>query len=213
MKFGTRAIHAGQNPDPSTGAIMTPIYQTSTYVQTSPGVLVDKYDYSRTNNPTRSALEANLAALEEGAYGICFSSGVAAIAAVVHLLKTGDHVILCDDVYGGTFRLFDKVFKQLGISYSLVDMTNQALVEEAFTAQTKLVWLETPTNPMLKILDIKAIDNAPHDSDFHAGQMGGAGANAFGHVLQIKKGAPTTGTGNKIRFRRAHPGSLQDIKT
>ena len=157
MQFNTRAIHAGQKADPSTGAIMTPIYQTSTYVQKSPGVLVDQYDYSRTNNPTRSALEANLAALEGGAWGICFSSGVAAIAAVIHLLKAGDHVLLCDDVYGGTFRLFDKVFKPLGITYSIVDMTDLKALEAAFSGHTKLVWLETPTNPMLKILDIEKI--------------------------------------------------------
>lgn len=155
--FGTRAIHAGQRPDPTTGAIMTPIYQTSTFAQQSPGVIKGNYDYSRSANPTRTALEANLASLEGGRHGLCFASGCAALDAVLHLLDSGDHVVLCDDVYGGTFRLIDKVFSRLGVEYTLVDMTDLAATEAAFTAKTKLVWLETPTNPMLKVLDIAAL--------------------------------------------------------
>jgi len=156
-QFATRCIHDGQEPDPSTGAIMTPIYQTSTYVQTSPGKFIDTYDYSRSSNPTRTALEANLASLEGGRHGICFASGVASLAACIHLLSAGDHVLLCDDVYGGTFRMFNNVFHQLGIDFTRVDMTNAALTRAAFTDRTRLVWLETPTNPMLKIVDIAMV--------------------------------------------------------
>ena len=155
--FATRAIHAGQEPDPTTGAIMTPVYQTSTYIQTSPGKFIDNFDYSRSANPTRTALEANLASLEGGKHGICFASGVASLAACIHLLSVGDHVLLCDDVYGGTFRMFNNVFEQLGINFTRVDMTNAALTRAAFTSKTKLVWLETPTNPMLKIVDIAMV--------------------------------------------------------
>lgn len=157
MKFATAAIHAGQHPDPTTGAIMTPVYQTSTFVQESPGVFKDNYDYARSANPTRTALEANLAALEGGRFGVCFSSGCAAMSAVIHNLKSGDHVVLCDDVYGGTFRLFDKIFAQFGVSYTLVDMSDRAQTAAAFRPQTKLVWLETPTNPMLKVVDIQSV--------------------------------------------------------
>ncbi len=156
-RFATRAIHAGQPPESSTGAIMTPIYQTSTYVQSSPGVFKDGYDYSRTKNPTRTALEINLASLEGGNFGLAFSSGCAATSAVLHLLKSGDHVVLCDDVYGGTFRIYDKVYKQLGIEHTCVDMTDLNKVAGAFKSNTKLVWIETPTNPMLKIIDIEAV--------------------------------------------------------
>lgn len=155
--FGTRAIHAGQQPDPSTGAVMTPIYQTSTYAQETPGKLRGGYEYSRTGNPTRTALEANLASLEGANHGLCFSSGSGALDAVLHMLSAGDHVVLCDDVYGGTFRLFDKVFKQLGLDYTLVNMTDLEQTARAFTPKTKLVWLETPTNPMLKVVDIRAV--------------------------------------------------------
>lgn len=155
--FATRAIHAGQVPDPSTGAIMTPIYQTSTFVQKSPGVIVGEYDYSRAANPTRTALEDNLASLEGGKHGLCFASGVAATGAVIHLLSAGDEVLLCDDVYGGTNRLFNRVFAQMGIKSVLVDMTDEAAFAAAFTDKTKLVWLETPTNPTLKIVDIKKV--------------------------------------------------------
>ena len=157
MKFATAAIHAGQQPDPTTGAIMTPVYQTSTFVQVSPGRFKDNYDYARSANPTRTALEANIAALEGGKYGICFSSGCAAMSAVLHSLKSGDHVVLCDDVYGGTFRLFDKVFQQFGVSYTLVDMSDAAKTKAAFKPSTKLVWAETPTNPMLKVIDIAKV--------------------------------------------------------
>lgn len=155
--FGTKAIHAGQAPDPATGAIMTPIYQTSTYVQKSPGVIVGEYDYSRAANPTRTAIEANLAALEGGRHGLCFSSGVAATGAVLHTLSAGDGVLLCDDVYGGTNRLFHRVFAQLGIETTLVDMTDLNRLEAAFKPNTRLVWIETPTNPTLKIIDIAAV--------------------------------------------------------
>lgn len=158
--FATKAIHAGQTPDPATGAIMTPIYQTSTYVQKSPGVIVGEYDYSRAANPTRTAIEANLAALEGGKHGLCFSSGVAATGVVLHTLSAGDNVLLCDDVYGGTNRLFHRVFKQLGIETTLVDMTDLSKLEAAFKPNTKLVWVETPTNPTLKIIDIAAVSKA-----------------------------------------------------
>jgi len=156
-RFATRCIHAGQKPDPTTGAIMTPVYQTSTYVQKSPGVIIEDYDYARSANPTRKALEENIASLEGGRHGIMFASGLAALAACVHLLQSGDHVVLCDDVYGGTFRSLDKVFKQFGITYTRVDMTDLAATEAAFTAKTKLCWIETPTNPLLKIIDIGAV--------------------------------------------------------
>ncbi len=156
-QFGTRAIHAGQRPDPSTGAIMTPIYQTSTFVQQSPGKIIGEYDYSRAANPTRAALEANLANLEGAKYGLCFSSGVAATGAVLHLLSSGDKVLLGDDVYGGTNRLFNRVFNQMGIETAMVDMTDLDAVSNAIDERTKLVWLETPTNPTLKIADIEAV--------------------------------------------------------
>jgi len=155
--FGTRAIHAGQRPDPTTGAIMTPVYMTSTYVQESPGVFKDDYDYSRSANPTRKALEANLASLEGGRHGLCFASGLAALDCVLHTLSAGDHILLCDDVYGGTFRLIDKVFKRHGMEVLRVDMTDLGKVESAMTEKTKLVWMETPTNPTLKIIDIAGI--------------------------------------------------------
>ncbi len=156
-RFGTRCIHAGQQPDPSTGAIMTPVYQTSTFVQQSPGVIIDDYDYARSANPTRKALEANLASLEGGRHGFNFASGLAAQAACIHLLSSGDHVVLSDDVYGGTYRQFDKVFKQFGITYTRADLTDLASAEAAFKANTKMVWLETPTNPLLKVIDIAAV--------------------------------------------------------
>lgn len=156
-RFATKAVHAGQSPDPSTGAICVPIYQTSTYVQKSPGVIVGEYDYSRAANPTRTALEANLAALEGGRHGLAFSSGVAATGAVLHLLGAGDHAVLCDDVYGGTNRIFHRIFQQLGIDITLVDMTDHDATRAAMRPNTKLVWAETPTNPTLKIIDIAAV--------------------------------------------------------
>jgi len=160
--FGTRAIHAGQLPDPTTGAVMTPVYQNSTYAQPSPGEFKDGYDYARSKNPTRTALEANIASLEGGRHGLAFASGLASIDSVLHLLKAGDHAILCDDVYGGTFRLFDKVFKHHGIEFTRIDMTDAGAVEAAMTDRTRLVWLETPTNPTLKIIDIKAMADLAH---------------------------------------------------
>lgn len=161
--FGTRAIHAGQTPDPSTGAICTPIYQTSTFVQKSPGVIVEEYDYSRAANPTRTALEANIASLEGAAHALAYASGVAATGAVIHLLSAGDHVVLCDDVYGGTNRIFHRVFAQLGIEITLADMTDLEATKGAFKPNTKLVWIETPTNPMLKIVDIATVTKLAKD--------------------------------------------------
>lgn len=156
-RFATRCIHAGQAPDPTTGAIMTPVYMTSTFVQSSPGVVKDDYDYARSKNPTRTALEANLASLEGGTHGFTFSSGLAAMDCILHQLRSGDHVILSDDVYGGTFRQLDKVFRHLNLTVTRVDMTNLATIEAAWTPATKLVWLETPSNPMLKIIDIAGV--------------------------------------------------------
>ena len=156
-RFATRAIHAGQRPDPATGAIMTPIYQTATYAQASPGRFIDDYDYSRSSNPTRKALEANLASLESGRFGLCFASGCAAMDCVLHLLSPGDHVVLCDDVYGGTNRLFHRVYDRHGISVTLADLTSAEKARAACTPKTRLVWLETPTNPMLKVIDIRAM--------------------------------------------------------
>ena len=157
-KFETRAIHAGQKPDPATGAIMTPVYLSSTYVQTSPGEHKG-YDYSRTENPTRKALEDNIASLEEGEYGLAFSSGMAAINTCMNLLKAGDHVICSDDVYGGTFRIFDKVYKSYGLKFDFVDTSTPENISSCINDRTKLVWIETPTNPMLKITDIIAVAN------------------------------------------------------
>lgn len=156
LGFSTRAIHAGQKPDPSTGAIMTPLYLTSTYVQESPGVHKG-WEYSRTHNPTRKAYEDCLANLEGGSFGFAFSSGCAASTTILHLLKQGDHVIAADDMYGGTFRLFDKVIKNYGIEFSYVDLTNSDNFEKSIRPNTRLVWLETPTNPTLKLADIKKI--------------------------------------------------------
>lgn len=153
MRFDTLAIHAGQEPDPTTGAIMTPVYFTSTYVQDGPGEHKG-YEYSRTKNPTRLALENCLAALEGAKYGAAFASGLASIDCLMHLLDAGDHVVVSDDVYGGTFRIFDKVFKRQGLSFSWVDMTNPENIEKAITPKTKLIWVETPTNPMLKLIDL-----------------------------------------------------------
>lgn len=156
MKFGTKTIHAGIEPDPSTGAIMTPIFQTSTYVQDAPGVHKG-YEYARTSNPTRSALESNIAALENGKYGICFSSGLAAMDAILKLLKPGDEVIATNDLYGGSYRLMTKVFAKYGIKFVLIDLLSSSNIENYFTDKTRMVWLETPTNPMLNIVDIKSV--------------------------------------------------------
>ena len=153
MRFDTLAIHAGQPPDPTTGAIMTPVYFTSTYVQDGPGEHKG-YEYSRTRNPTRVALEQCLAALEGAKYGAAFGSGCAASDTLLHLLSAGDHVVCSDDVYGGTFRLFDKVYSRHGLTFSFVDMTNPENIEKAITPKTKMIWVETPTNPMLKLIDL-----------------------------------------------------------
>jgi cystathionine gamma-lyase len=156
LKFDTLAIHAGQAPDPTTGAIMTPVYLTSTYVQDGPGGHKG-FEYSRTRNPTRDALEGCLAALEGGRHGLAFASGLAATDAVLHILSAGDHVVASDDVYGGTFRIFDKVFRRHGLTFDAVDMTDPANVERALRPETKLVWIESPTNPTLKLADLAAI--------------------------------------------------------
>lgn len=149
----TLAIHAGQEPDPATGAIMTPIYQTSTFVQTAPAEHKG-YDYSRSGNPTRAALEELIAAIEKGRYGLAFSSGLAAIDTIVRLLNPGDHVIVGNDVYGGTYRLFERVYARFGLKFSWIDLSNLDNVKNALTPQTKLLWLETPTNPLLALADI-----------------------------------------------------------
>jgi len=156
MKFGTKAIHAGVEADPATDAIMTPIYQTSTYVQTAPGEHKG-YEYSRTHNPTRTALQNALAALENGEHGLCFSSGMASNDAVVKLLKPGDEVISTNDLYGGTYRIFTKIFADLGIVFHFVDMGDLKNVEAKLNANTKLIWTETPTNPLLRIIDIAGL--------------------------------------------------------
>ncbi|MDE0883669.1 MAG: cystathionine gamma-synthase [Myxococcota bacterium] len=154
--FATRAIHGGQEPDPSTGAIMTPIFQTSTFVQESPGVFKG-YEYSRTSNPTRVALEGNLASIEGAKYARAFASGSAATAAILGCLDPGDHVLCGDDVYGGSFRLMDKVYRRFGLEFSYVDQTDLAAVKAAIRPNTKLCWIETPTNPTLKVADIEEI--------------------------------------------------------
>lgn len=156
MKFATKAIHAGQEPDPATGAIMTPIYQTSTYVQAAPGKHKG-FEYSRTHNPTRKALENNLAAIEEGKYGLCFGSGMAASDCIIKLLKPGDEVVSTNDLYGGTYRMFTKVFANYGIKFHFIPMAKADEVEKYINKKTRLIWVETPTNPMLNIIDIKAM--------------------------------------------------------
>ncbi|ABS28024.1 cystathionine gamma-synthase [Anaeromyxobacter sp. Fw109-5] len=156
LSFETLAIHAGQSPDPTTGAIMTPVYLTSTYVQESPGVHKG-YEYSRTQNPTRHALQDCLAALEGARHGLAFASGLAATDAILHLLQAGDHVVVSDDVYGGTFRIFDKVYRRHGLEFAYVDMSDARNVERALTPRTRLVWIESPTNPMLKLVDLAAV--------------------------------------------------------
>jgi cystathionine beta-lyase len=154
MKFGTKAIHAGVEPDPTTGAIMTPIYQTSTYVQSSPGDHKG-YEYSRTHNPTRTQLQNSLAALENGKHALCFASGMAAIDAVIKTLKPGDEVISTNDLYGGSYRIFTKVFQNYGIKFHFTNMSNLANIEELVNENTRMIWVETPTNPLLNIIDIK----------------------------------------------------------
>lgn len=156
MKFGTKALHAGIEPDSATGAIMTPIYQTSTYVQEAIGVNKG-FTYSRTSNPTRSALESNIAALENARYGACFGSGLAAIDCVLKMLNPGDEVISTNDLYGGSFRLFTTIFAKYGITFYFVDMLDVQNISKKVNEKTKLIWVETPTNPMLNIIDIQAV--------------------------------------------------------
>ncbi|MFE8601317.1 cystathionine gamma-synthase [Archangium violaceum] len=156
MRFDTLAIHAGQEPDPTTGAIMTPVYLTSTYVQAGPGEHKG-FEYSRTQNPTRNALQDCLAALEGAKHGLAFASGLAGSDMLMHMLESGDHVVVSDDVYGGTFRIFDKVFRRHGLSFSWVDLSNPDNFEKAITPKTKMVWVESPTNPMLKLIDLARI--------------------------------------------------------
>lgn len=156
MKFGTKAIHAGVEPDPTTGAIMTPIYQTSTYVQAAPGDHKG-YEYSRTHNPTRTALQNALAALENGTHGLCFATGMASIDAIVKLLKPGDEVVSTNDLYGGTYRLFTKIFEGFGVKFHFVDMGDLRNVRAAVNPNTRLIWAETPTNPLLRIIDIEGL--------------------------------------------------------
>lgn len=164
MKFGTKVIHAGIVPDPSTGAIMTPIFQTSTYVQSSPGDHKG-YEYARTQNPTRGALEANMASLENGKEAICFGSGLAAMDSVLKLLKPGDEVISTNDLYGGSYRLMTKVFGKYGIHFKFVGMDNPEDIQQHLTPKTRMLWIETPTNPMLNIVDIRAICDQVKDRD------------------------------------------------
>ena len=154
MKFGTKAVHAGVVPDPSTGAIMTPIYQTSTFVQESPAKHKG-YAYARGTNPTRNSLQKSIAALENGKYGICFSSGMGATDAVIKLLSPGDEVITSSDLYGGTYRMFKRVFEKYGIKFHFIDLTKVSNIEPFLNSKTKLLWLETPTNPLMSIVDIK----------------------------------------------------------
>lgn len=162
--FGTRAIHAGQEPDPATGAVMTPIYQTSTYAQDAPGVHKG-HEYSRVSNPTRTALEGNLASLENAEHGIAFSSGVAGIDAIMKSLRPGDHVVATDDLYGGTHRLLRQVFEPLGIETTFVNMRDVDRVDAAITDATTLLWIETPTNPLMRVLEIDALSECAAAQD------------------------------------------------
>ena len=161
MKFATRAIHAGQEPDPSTGAIMTPIFQTSTYAQTGLGEHKG-YEYTRSHNPTRTALEQCIASLEEGKYGLAFASGMAAEQAILSLLSSGDHIVSCDDLYGGTYRIFERVMRRYHVDTTYVTASNLAEYEQAIRPNTKLIWLETPTNPLLRLIDIQAVAAIAH---------------------------------------------------
>ncbi len=160
-RFDTLAIHAGQHPDPTNGAVMTPVYLTSTYAQKSPGVH-QGFEYSRTRNPTRDALQDCLAALEGAKHGLCFASGCATTDAVMHLFDAGDRVICSDDVYGGTYRLFDKVFKRAGLGFDFLDLTKPDVLDAALARKPKCVWLETPSNPMLKLIDIAQVVEKAH---------------------------------------------------
>ncbi len=159
--FGTRAIHAGQPPDAKTGSVMVPIYQTSTFAQKSPGEHLG-YEYARTGNPTRTAYQECVASLENAKHAVAFSSGLAAIDAIARLLRPGDHVLCCDDVYGGTFRLFDKLLKPMGLEFSFVDLSQLEKAKAAMRPNTRMLWIESPTNPMLKIIDIAQLASLAH---------------------------------------------------
>lgn len=163
MKFATKAIHAGVEPDPATGAIMTPIYQTSTYVQEAVGKHKG-YEYSRTLNPTRHALEQNIAAIENGKYGACFGSGLAAIDCVIKMLNPGDEVISTNDLYGGSYRIFTTIFQKYGIKFHFVNMQNPEEVRNLVNSKTRMIWVETPTNPMMNIVDIEAMSKIAKSS-------------------------------------------------
>src|SRR5712691_1361404 len=164
MKFATKAIHAGQEPDPSTGAIIAPIFQTSTYVQAGLGEHKG-FEYSRTQNPTRSALEECMAAIEDGRYGLAFASGMAAESAILSLLSAGEHMVSCDDLYGGSYRIFERVMRRYNVETSYVTAGNIAGYEQAIRPNTKLIWLETPTNPLLRLIDIQAVAEIAHRHD------------------------------------------------
>ncbi len=162
--FGTRAVHAGQPPDPLTGALMVPIYQNSTYRQRAPAEPIDGYEDARTKHPTRLALERNLAALEGGRHGLCFASGLAAINTVLNLLKSGDHVVAGDDLYGGTWRLFERLYAGFGVTFSYVDLADLDALRRALRPETRFVFAETPTNPLLKLCDLRAVSRIAHQA-------------------------------------------------
>ena len=168
MKFNTKVIHAGVHADSATGAIMTPIYQTSTYIQDEIGVHKG-FEYSRTGNPTRAALESNLAAIESGKYGACFGSGLAAIDCVVKMLNPGDEVISTNDLYGGSYRIFKTIFEKYGIKFHFVNMLDLSNIESKINGNTKLIWVETPTNPMMNIIDIKSVCQLAHNKNILVG--------------------------------------------
>jgi cystathionine beta-lyase/cystathionine gamma-synthase len=161
MRFDTKAVHAGTEPDPTTGAIMTPIYQTSTYVQEAPGVHKG-YEYARTQNPTRDALQRALAELENAKYGLCFATGMAAVDAIIRLLNPGDRVVSTNDLYGGTYRLFTKIYQRYGIDFTFVDVCQLNALDAVLDERVKLVWLESPTNPMLNLADLAALSSTAH---------------------------------------------------
>ena len=163
MKFNTKAIHGGQIKEKGYGAVMPPIYQTSTYSQTKPGEHLG-YEYSRTHNPTRSALERSLASIENGKYGMAFSSGLSAIDAILKLFEPGDEIISTNDLYGGSYRLFDKVFKKFGLKFIFSDLQNIENISKLITVKTKMIWVETPTNPMMNLIDINSISNLCKDN-------------------------------------------------
>ncbi len=193
MKFSTRAIHAGQQPDPATGAIMPPVYLTSTYVQAAPGDHKG-FDYSRSNHPTRLALEKNIAALEDGKYGLCFSSGLGAENTVLNLLQSGDHVVSARDIYGGTYRLFERVWRKMGVDFTYVDASDSKQISAALRPNTRLVWLETPGNPLLSISDITAVAvvvrEFEHKAGVGSGKLKGKRGNAQRSTSNAQRSTP-----------------------